>query len=60
MDQVRQRKIRIIDSIYISKLLNRGDLRKERSGKKEEDGDVIGALGIDTKKETLYCSRVNP
>ncbi len=53
MDQVHQRKIKIIDSIYISKLLNRGDLRKEGSGKKKEDGNVIGALGIDTKKRNI-------
>ena len=53
MDQVHQRKIRIIDSIYISRLLNHDDLRKERSGKKKEDGDVIGALGIDTKKRNI-------
>jgi succinate dehydrogenase / fumarate reductase flavoprotein subunit len=55
MDQVRQRKIRIIDSIHISKLLDRSDLRKGGSGsaKKEVHANVVGALGIDTKKRNI-------
>ena len=53
MDQVHQRKIKIIDSIYISKLLNHSNLRNEGSGKKKEDGNIIGALGIDTKKRNI-------
>jgi len=55
MKQVRQRKIRIIDGIYISKLLTSGDLASKGSGneKEEENGRFMGAIGIDTKRRNI-------
>ena len=56
MKQVRQRKIRIIDSIYISKLLTSHDLEPKGSGKvneEEEDETYVGAIGIDTRHRNV-------
>src|SRR5919106_718179 len=75
MDQVNQRKINIIDSVYITKLLKSddGDITRERPRplsssatviqeeqvvKKEEQGTVKGAFGIDIEKKefvTVEC-----
>ena len=48
MDQVRQRKIEIVDNIYIIKLLKSDNL----SGKREAT-KIIGALGIDFNKKEI-------
>jgi succinate dehydrogenase / fumarate reductase flavoprotein subunit len=51
MDQVQQRKIDIIDNVYITKLLKLDNANEEGSvgGK----GEVKGALGIDTEKKEI-------
>jgi succinate dehydrogenase / fumarate reductase flavoprotein subunit len=48
LDQVRLRKIEIIDHIYITKLLKSDDVRE-----KEEVLEVKGAIGIDIKKKEI-------
>jgi succinate dehydrogenase/fumarate reductase flavoprotein subunit len=57
MKKVRQRKIRIIDSIYISKLLTSDELGPKEIGKEkeeqEDDGRFMGAIGIDTKHRNI-------
>jgi hypothetical protein len=46
MDQIQQRKIEIIDNIYITKLLKSDDVNEE-----VPTGEVKGALGIDIEKK---------
>ena len=48
LDQVRLRKIEIVDHIYITKLLKSDDV-----GEKEEVPEVKGAIGIDIKKKEI-------
>ena len=48
LDQVRLRKIEIVDHIYITKLLKSDDV-----GQKEEVPEVKGAIGIDIKKKEI-------
>src|SRR5918999_57482 len=51
MDQIQQRKIEIIDNVYITKLLKSNDINEEvQTGEGEE---VIGALGIDIEKKEI-------
>ena len=49
IDQVSQRKIEIVDDVYITKLLKSGDL----SGKEKTEEEVKGAIGIDFKKKEI-------
>jgi succinate dehydrogenase / fumarate reductase flavoprotein subunit len=49
IDQVSQRKIEIVDDIYITKLLKSGYV----SGKGERAEEVKGAIGIDFKKKEI-------
>ena len=49
IDQVSQRKIEIVDDVYITKLLKSGDV----SGKGETAEEVKGAIGIDFKKKEI-------
>ncbi|HEY9386623.1 MAG TPA: FAD-binding protein [Nitrososphaeraceae archaeon] len=52
MDQVQQRKIEIIDNVYITKLLKSNDVNEEiQTGEGEEE--VKGALGIDSEKKEI-------
>jgi succinate dehydrogenase / fumarate reductase flavoprotein subunit len=57
MDQVQQRKIDIIDNVYITKLLKSGDVIGEGpvGGKERGEGEEVvkGALGIDTEKKEI-------
>jgi succinate dehydrogenase / fumarate reductase flavoprotein subunit len=57
MDQVQQRKIEIIDNIYITKLLKSGDVNEVEGGpaggKEDEGKEVKGALGIDIEKKEI-------
>jgi succinate dehydrogenase / fumarate reductase, flavoprotein subunit len=48
LDQVRLRKIEIVDHIYITKLLKSDDV-----GEKGEVPEVKGAIGIDIKKKEI-------
>jgi succinate dehydrogenase / fumarate reductase, flavoprotein subunit len=51
MDQIQQRKIEIIDNVYITKLLKLNDVNEELpTGEGEE---VKGALGIDIEKKEI-------
>jgi succinate dehydrogenase / fumarate reductase, flavoprotein subunit len=52
MDQIQQRKIKIIDNVYITKLLKSNDVNDEEvpTGEGEE---VKGALGIDIEKKEI-------
>src|ERR687892_468077 len=49
MDEVSQRKIEIVDSIYVIKLLKSDDIIGEEPGREE----VKGALGIDIEKKEI-------
>ncbi|HEX5975785.1 MAG TPA: FAD-binding protein [Nitrososphaeraceae archaeon] len=52
MDQIQQRKIEIIDNVYITKLLKSNDVNEEvPTG--EGEGEVKGALGIDIEKKEI-------
>src|ERR671910_288689 len=58
MEQVNQRKIKIIDNVYITKLLKLDDVNGEGppGGGKEREGEeevVKGALGIDIEKKEI-------
>src|ERR687891_1491307 len=49
LDQVSQRKIEIVDDVYIIRLLKSGDV----SGKREVPDQIKGAFGIDLKKKEI-------
>ena len=54
MDQVQERKIEIIDNVYITKLLKSNDVNEEGpSGGGTESDEVKGALGINTEKKEI-------
>jgi succinate dehydrogenase/fumarate reductase flavoprotein subunit len=62
MDQVSQRKIKIIDNVYVTKLLKSDDVIEEEpaaGGKEEgeregeEEEEIKGALGIDIEKKEI-------
>jgi succinate dehydrogenase/fumarate reductase flavoprotein subunit len=63
MDQVSQRKIKIIDNIYVTKLLKSDDVIEEgpagriegerESKKDEEEEEVKGAIGVDIEKKEI-------
>src|ERR687898_638480 len=50
MDQIQQRKIEIIDNVYITKLLKSNDVNEEVP---TGEGEVKGALGIDIEKKEI-------
>ncbi len=49
LEQVSQRKIEIVDNVYITRLLKTGDV----SGKREAPDQIKGAFGIDLKKKEI-------
>jgi succinate dehydrogenase / fumarate reductase flavoprotein subunit len=51
MEQVSQRKIEIIDNVYITKLLKSDDNVNETA--EEGEGEVKGALGVDIEKKEI-------
>jgi succinate dehydrogenase / fumarate reductase, flavoprotein subunit len=62
MDEISQRKIKIIDNVYVTKLLKSDDVIEEepaagggKEGEREgEEGEVVkGALGIDIEKKEI-------
>jgi succinate dehydrogenase / fumarate reductase, flavoprotein subunit len=54
MDQVSQRKIEIIDNVYITKLLKSDDVNGEGpAGEETEWDEVKGALGINIEKREI-------
>jgi succinate dehydrogenase / fumarate reductase flavoprotein subunit len=50
LDQVSERKIEIVDYVYITKILKSGDVGGKREATEEE---VIGAFGIDFRKKVI-------
>jgi succinate dehydrogenase/fumarate reductase flavoprotein subunit len=60
MNQVQERKIEIIDYVYITRLLESNDVNGEGpvGGGRTESNEVKGALGINTKKKKLWYSSV--
>ncbi len=55
LDQVNQRKIKIVDDIYITKLLTSGIANDEKESVADE---ITGAIGIDIKNKevvTFHC-----
>ena len=58
MEQVQQRKIEIIDNIYVTKLLKSVNVNGEgpageKEGEVEEEEEVKGAIGIDIEKKEI-------
>jgi succinate dehydrogenase/fumarate reductase flavoprotein subunit len=58
MEQVQQRKIEIIDNIYVTKLLKSVNVNGEgpggeKEGEGEEEEEVKGAIGIDIEKKEI-------
>jgi succinate dehydrogenase / fumarate reductase, flavoprotein subunit len=54
MEQVQQRKIEIIDNIYVTKLLKLVNVSGEGpAGEKEGEEEVKGAIGIDIEKKEI-------
>ncbi|AIF82619.1 succinate dehydrogenase/fumarate reductase flavoprotein subunit [Candidatus Nitrososphaera evergladensis SR1] len=55
MEQVNQRKIKMIDNVYITKLLKSNDSSNNDDGNDDDDyhGEVNGALGIDIENKGL-------
>ena len=60
MDQVHERKIEIIDNVYITKLLKSNDVDGDGPiGEGKESNEVIGALGINTEKKEIVIFECN-
>ena len=57
MDQVSQRKIEIVDNVYVTKLLKSDDVIGEEPAagewEGEEEEEIKGALGIDSQKKEI-------
>lgn len=55
MKQVRLRKIKFVDSVYITKLLKSTDIDKTQVEKEkyEREEEILGAMGIDLKKKNI-------
>jgi succinate dehydrogenase flavoprotein subunit len=59
MKQVRLRKIKFVDNVYITKLLKSTDIEKAQGAqekgkeKEEEQEEILGAIGIDLKKKNI-------
>jgi hypothetical protein len=55
MKQVRLRKIRFVDNVYITKLLKSTDIENAQGvqEKEEEEDQILGAIGIDLKKRNI-------
>jgi succinate dehydrogenase / fumarate reductase flavoprotein subunit len=56
MKQVRLRKIKFVDNVYITKLLKSTDIENvqgEQEKGKEEEEEIVGAIGIDLKRKKI-------
>jgi succinate dehydrogenase flavoprotein subunit len=58
MKQVRLRKIKFVDNVYITKLLKSTDIEKTQGAQeigkeKEKEEEILGAMGIDLKKKNI-------
>ena len=58
MKEVRQRKIKFVDNVYITKLLKSTDIEKtEGAQEKGKDQEILGAIGIDLKRKKIIIFR---
>src|SRR5215218_8696248 len=55
MKQVRLRKIKFVDNVYITKLLKSTDIEKTQGAKEKgkEKEEILGAMGIDLKRKDI-------
>lgn len=57
MKQVRQRKIKFVDNVYITKLLKSTDIEKtqgmQEKDKEKKEEIILGAMGIDLKRNNI-------
>jgi succinate dehydrogenase / fumarate reductase, flavoprotein subunit len=57
MKQVRLRKIKFVDNVYITKLLKSTNIEKtqgaKEKGKEKEKEEILGAMGIDLKRKDI-------
>lgn len=54
MKQVRLRKIKFVDNVYITKLLKSTDIKKtEGAHGKGREQEIVGAIGIDLKRKKI-------
>src|SRR5918996_1138330 len=60
MDQVQQRKIEIVDNVYVTKLLKSDDINGEGpAGGGAESDEIKGALGINIEKKEIVIFECN-
>src|ERR687896_2262286 len=58
MKQVRLRKIKFVDNVYITKLLKSTDIEKtEGAQEKGKEQEILGAMGIDVKRKKIIIFR---
>jgi succinate dehydrogenase / fumarate reductase, flavoprotein subunit len=58
MKEVRLRKIKFVDNVYITKLLKSTDIEKtEGAQEKGKDQEIFGAIGIDLKRKKIIIFR---
>jgi succinate dehydrogenase/fumarate reductase flavoprotein subunit len=56
MKQVRLRKIKFVDNVYITKLLKSTNIEKTQGAQekvKEKEEEILGAMGIDLKRKKI-------
>jgi succinate dehydrogenase / fumarate reductase flavoprotein subunit len=54
MKQVRLRKIKFVDNVYVTKLLKSTDLEKTEGAQgKDKEQEILGAMGIDLKRKKI-------
>ena len=59
MKQVRLRKIKFVDNVYITKLLKSTNIEKAHRAQekgKEKEEEIVGAVGIDLKRKKIIIS----
>lgn len=63
MKQVRLRKIKFVDNVYITKLLKSTNIEKTQGAKEKrkekEEEEILGAMGIDLKRKKIVLSKPN-
>jgi succinate dehydrogenase / fumarate reductase, flavoprotein subunit len=58
MKEVRLRKIKFVDNVYITKLLKSTDIEKtEGAQEKGKEQEILGAIGIDLKRKKIIIFR---
>jgi succinate dehydrogenase / fumarate reductase, flavoprotein subunit len=60
MRQVRLRKIKFVDNVYITKLLKSTDIEKREGAQgKGKEQEILGAMGIDLKRKKIIIFKAN-